>query len=132
MIGPGRPSASSDASILSRFRLGLQSLITAHPSVEGWGQRNRAQFLALLSLSTIFLSLVGALVGRNTFGIFLMLAGFSLIAYFLSRTRYYYVGTYVFVYSLASIAFIRIYQGSTTSVDAAISTSVHISLVVEP
>ena len=130
MIDPGRASPGSDTSILSRLRLGLQSLITAHPSVQGWEERNRAQFLALLSLSTIFLSLLGALVGRNSFGIFLMLGGFSLLAYFLSRTRYYYIGTHFFVYALASIAFIRIYQGSTTSVDAAISTSVHISLVL--
>jgi len=112
-----------------RIRLFLQDLVTPHPSIEGKGEKGRAQLLATLSLSLIILNLFGG-IARSSYGIFLILAAIALITYSLSRTRYYYLGAYLLIYSLTSIAFVRIYQGTTGSIDTAISTSVHISLVL--
>jgi hypothetical protein len=53
-----------------------------------------------------------------------------MIAYVLSRTPYYQIGTYFFCFSFTSFAYLTLLLGTASSYSSAITTSVHISLVV--
>src|SRR5690349_9570485 len=105
-------------------------LIDPHPSVEEIGERARAQLLAIL---TLILSLVygWALISRPTsYNEFLALLFFTFIAYALSRTPYYRLGIYFLCFSFIAFAYITLYLGTASSYASAITTSVHVSLVV--
>ena len=111
----------------TRFWMGL---IDPHPSVQEIGERARAQLLAIL---TLILTLVygWALISRPTsFSEFLALLLFTFIAYALSRTPYYRLGIYFLSFSFTAFAYITLYLGTASSYASAITTSVHVSLVV--
>jgi hypothetical protein len=129
MITSTQPTGNPNNSLQERIRLFLQRLITPHPLLSNQGERRSAQLLAALSLVSIMFALLGGIVS-GSYGIFLALAVLAFVTYLLSRTKFYYVGAYLFTYSLTSIAYIRILLGSASSIDTAISTTVYISLIL--
>jgi GAF domain-containing protein len=104
-------------------------IIKPHPSVTEIGEFHRAQ---LLSLTTLILSvfLFSALLSQpKSIGVFLALGGITLISYVFSRTKYYRLGAYIFTYAFTAVGFIRIYQGTASSIEASIFSTVTISLI---
>jgi len=105
-------------------------LIDPHPAVQEIGERARAQLLAIL---TLILTIVygWALISRPaSFNEFLALLFFTFIAYLLSRTPQYRIGIYFLCFSFTAFAYITLYLGTASSYASAITTSVHVSLVV--
>lgn len=129
MSTSNQPSSVNPPPLQVRIRQLLQKSISPHASILDEGERRRAQLLGILSLIETVFTLVGG-IAASSHGIFPVLTGFSLLTYVISRTRFYYIGAYIFTYSLASIAFIRIYQGAGSSVESSISTFVHIALIL--
>ena len=115
---------------MSRFTRFWMGLIDPHPSVQEIGERARAQLLAILTL--ILTSVYGwALISRpSSYNEFLALLFFTFIAYVLSRTPYYRIGIYFLCFSFTAFAYITLYLGTASSYASAITTSVHVSLVV--
>jgi GAF domain-containing protein len=108
----------------------LGFMINPHPSVQDIGERRRAQLLAVITL-ILTVAYVWALISRpNSYSEFLPLLLFTAISYGLSRTPYYDIGTYFFCFGLTAFAYITLYFGTASSYTSAISTTVHISLVV--
>ena len=115
---------------MSRFTRFWMGLIDPHPSVQEIGERARAQLLAIL---TLILTIVygWALISRpSSYNEFLALLFFTFIAYVLSRTPYYRIGIYFLCFSFTAFAYITLYLGTASSYASAITTSVHVSLVV--
>ena len=115
---------------MSRFTRFWMVLIDPHPSVQEIGERARAQLLAIL---TLILTIVygWALISRpSSYNEFLALLFFTFIAYVLSRTPYYRIGIYFLCFSFTAFAYITLYLGTASSYASAITTSVHVSLVV--
>jgi GAF domain-containing protein len=129
MSTPAQPLNHPDNSLWIRVQAFLRELVVPHPSIKLQVERSRAQLLAALSLVLALFTLIGGL-SSGSYGTFLALTLISLLTYLLSRTKYYYIGTYLFTYSFTSVGFIRIFQGSASSIDSAISATVHISLVL--
>jgi GAF domain-containing protein len=102
---------------------------TPHPSIVTQAEKNRARLLSILSLGLTPFMLMGG-ISSGSYGTFLTLTIVTLLSYFLSRTPYYNIGAYLFTYSLTSIAFVLIYQGSANSIDSAVASIVHIALVL--
>jgi GAF domain-containing protein len=116
--------------IASRARQIWLKMIQPHPSVDTIREFRRAQLLSILTLilSILFAS---ALFSRpRTIGVFLAFGGISLVSYILSRTEYYRLGTYIFAYSFTAIGFLRIYEGTATSIESSITSTVHIALII--
>jgi putative methionine-R-sulfoxide reductase with GAF domain len=107
----------------------LGSLTTPHASIESAAERNRARLLATLSLILIPFTIFGGLIS-GSYGTFVALVLLSIFTYLISRTRYYYIGTYIFTYLFTSIGYVRILQGTANSIDTAVASTVHISLVL--
>jgi GAF domain-containing protein len=115
------------ASWLARL---LDFLINPHPSVQEIGEKRRAQLLAIITL-ILTAAYLWALITRPTsYSEFLALLLFTAIAYGLSRTPYYEIGTYFFCFGFTAFAYITLYLGTASSYTSAITTTVHISLVV--
>jgi GAF domain-containing protein len=115
---------------LSGFTRFWMFLINPHPSVQEIGEKARAQLLAIL---TLILTVVyaWALASRpESYNEFIALLVFTIIAYGLSRTVYYRMGTYFLCFSFTAFAYITLYFGTASSYSSAITTSVHVSLVV--
>jgi len=106
-----------------------QRLTTPHPSIKAIGEIRRAQLLSILTLLLNVLFVLALLSGPSSVGVFLALGAITLTSYVLSRTKYYRLGTYIFSYAFTAIGYIRIYQGTTNSIEASIVTTVHIALV---
>jgi GAF domain-containing protein len=105
-------------------------LINPHPSVQEIGEKRRAQLLAIITL-ILTVAYLWALISRpKLYSEFLALLLFTAIAYGLSRTAYYGIGTYFFCFGFTAFAYITLYLGTASSYTSAITTSVHISLVV--
>jgi GAF domain-containing protein len=108
----------------------LRRIVQPHPSITSTDENRRAQLLAILSLIQLVFSILGLISQPNTAGVFIVLGAISFLCYILSRTRYYKIGTYILIYFITAIAYVRIYYGTTNSLDLAINISVHISLVL--
>lgn len=108
----------------------LQRAIQPHPSVTNTDENRRAQLLAILSMVQLIFVILGLLLGPDSTGIFLILGLIAIICYVLSRTRYHKIGAYILSYFITGIAYVRIFSGTTDSIDSAVSASVHISLVL--
>jgi putative methionine-R-sulfoxide reductase with GAF domain len=105
-------------------------LIDPHPSVQEIGEKRRAQLLAIITL-ILTVAYLWALISRpSSYNEFLALLLFTAIAYGLSRTPFYEIGTYFFSFGFTAFAYITLYLGTASSYTSAITTSVHISLVV--
>ncbi len=115
---------------MSALILFLQNLISPHPSIKEPGQKRRAQLLAGLSLTLTFFLLVGIFSNPRSLGVFITLGVFSILSYLLSRTKYHYIGAYIFSYSITFIGFLRIYQGTANSIETAVNSTVHLSLII--
>ena len=104
-------------------------LIRPHASVEALGEFRRAQLLAILTLILSALIIGGIISRPKSIGIFLTLGGIALISYILSRTKFYRLGAYLFSYAFTAIGYISIYQGTATSVDSSVTSTVHVALI---
>jgi GAF domain-containing protein len=105
-------------------------LINPHASVQDIGEKRRAQLLSIITL-ILTIAYLWALISRpNSYSEFVALLLFTAIAYGLSRTPYYEIGIYLFCFGFTAFAYITLYLGTASSYTAAITTSVHIALVV--
>lgn len=105
-------------------------LINPHPSLQEIGEKSRAQLLAIITL-LLSIAYLWALISKpSSYTDFLVLLLFTATAYVLSRTPYYEIGTYFFCFGFTAFAYITLLLGTATSYTSAITTTVHISLVV--
>lgn len=116
-------------SILTRLRNALQKLTAPHPSITNFREKRRAQLLSILTFILTVLLLVGLLSRPQSYNVFLILGGISLISFLLSRSVYYQIGIYIFTYAFTAIGYYTIYAGSASSIEAAISSTVHVAIV---
>ncbi len=108
----------------------LQRAIQPHSSVTNTDEYRRAQLLAILSMIQLIFVTLGLLSRPGSYGVFILLGVIAIVCYVSSRTRYHKIGAYILSYFITSIAYVRIYYGTTDSIDLAVSASVHISLVL--
>lgn len=105
-------------------------LMNPHPSVQEVGEKARAQLLGTLTLILI-IAYVWALISKtDSRNEFLALLSFAIVAFGLSRTPYYRIGTYFLCFSFTAFAYITLLLGTADSYSTAITSSVHVSLVV--
>lgn len=116
--------------VRDRFREIWQNLTHAHPSILETGERRRAQLLSILSFTLTIPLILGLLARPRSFVVFLVFLAITLASYYFSRTKYYSVGTAIFVYGFTAIAYLRIYQGASISIESAVTTTVHLFLVI--
>jgi GAF domain-containing protein len=106
------------------------SLVNPHPSVQDIGEKRRAQLLAIITL-ILTVAYLWAMISRpNSYSEFIALLLFTAIAYGLSRTPYYAIGINFFCFGFTAFAYITLYLGMASSYTSAITTTVHISLIV--
>jgi GAF domain-containing protein len=115
---------------MNRILTFLRRAVQPHPSVTDTDENRRAQLLAILSLIQLVFVVLGLLSRPSSVGVFLVLGLIALACYGFSRTRYHKVGAYILSYFITSIAYVRIFAGTTDSIDSAVSASVHVSLVL--
>jgi GAF domain-containing protein len=122
-----RITSEESMSWLTRFWM---FLTRPHPSVQDIGERARAQLLSILTL-IFFPAFLWALIIRpDSYIELIALLLFTAIAYVLSRTPHSRAGVYLFCFSLSAIAYITLWLGTVSSYSSAITTFVHVSLVV--
>ncbi|MEW6406280.1 MAG: GAF domain-containing protein, partial [Chloroflexota bacterium] len=124
------PSGNQNISLAERALRAWQGLITPHISIKETGEFRRAQLLSVLALVTSAVIVFIMLYDPQNFVAFALLAIVAVSAYALSRTQYYRAGTYLFTYAFTAVGFIRIYQGTASSIESSIVSIVHVSLVV--
>jgi GAF domain-containing protein len=117
-------------SITVRLRNILQAFIEPHPSIKEIREFRKAQLLSTLTLILTILLFAAVLYGPRSFGIFGILTAATIISYLLSRSIYYQVGAYIFTFSYTAIGFLTLYYGSATTIESAISTTVHIAIIL--
>lgn len=105
-------------------------LTNPHSSVQEIGERRRAQLLATISLILTGTFILALLARSSSSGTFIALIMISVIAYALSRTAYFSVGSYFFSYALTSIAYLTLFFGTASGFEAAISTTAHAAVIV--
>ena len=108
----------------------LKFLTLPHPSVKDVGEIRRAQLLAAMTLLLVAAFTWEVLSNPTAIGTFIALYITTLIAYILSRTRYYRIGIYFFSYGITSLAFFSLYFGTVSSFDPAISSIAYVSLII--
>jgi len=105
-------------------------LTDPHPSVQDIGERARAQLLSVLTL-ILTVAFLWALITRPySYDELIALLVFTGIAYVLSRTPYFQAGIYFFCFSFTAFAYLTLLLGTASSYSSAITTIVHVSLVV--
>ena len=105
-------------------------LINPHPSIQDTGEKRRVQLLAVITL-ILTVAYLWAMISRpSSYADFIVLLLFTAIAYGLSRTRYYEIGVYLFCFGFTAFAYITLYLGTASSYSSAITSTVHISLIV--
>ncbi|MEB2332922.1 MAG: GAF domain-containing protein [Anaerolineaceae bacterium] len=105
-------------------------LTKPHDSILDIGDRRRAQLLSSLSL-IVSISFIWALLSSPITQLaFIIFLGITLVAYLVSRTKFFRIGAYFFSFAFTSIAFINIYNGSANSIDTSITSIVPISLIL--
>ncbi|HSG43808.1 MAG TPA: GAF domain-containing protein [Anaerolineales bacterium] len=105
-------------------------LTEAHPSITDIGERRRAQLLSALSLILVVSFTWAVLSNPSSFAVFFFFLGITLVAYLVSRTKYFSVGAYFFSFGFTSVAYITLYNGTANSVDTALASTVPISLIL--
>lgn len=124
-----QPVNNQRQSFAQRARQIWLRMIEPHPSIKMIGEFRRAQLLSILTL-ILSLFFIGALFSRpRGVGVFLALGGITITSYILSKTKYYRLGAYIFTYAFTAIGYIRIYQGTASSIESSIASTVHISLI---
>lgn len=129
MSTPQTPSNSQERSVVEWIKLLWDKLITPHPTIKDIGDLRRAQLLLILSTILSILFVAAILYGPKSYGVFLSLISVTIVSYLLGKTRYYRAGTYLFAYVFTAIGFIRIFQGTSESIESAIVSTVHVSLI---
>lgn len=129
MSVPQNPLQNNSTSFFGRVVDFWRRLTSPSPLLTTIVERRRAQLLSGLTLILSIFFAVALLYGPSSFGAFFALISITLISYALSRTRHYRAGNYLFTYAFTAFAYFRIYQGSASSIEAAIISTVHISLV---
>ena len=105
-------------------------LVHPHPSIQRFGEKRRAQLLAIVTL-LLMIAYLWAIISRPlSYNELVVLLLFTAIAYGLSRTRYYEIGTYLFCFGFTAFAYLTLYLGTATSYASAVTTTVHVSLIV--
>jgi GAF domain-containing protein len=105
-------------------------LVTPYASVQEIGEKRRAQLLAIITL-ILTVAYLWAMISRpSSYSDFIALLLFTGITYGLSRTPYYKIGMYFFCFGFAAFAYITLFLGTASSFTSAITTTVHVSLVV--
>src|SRR3990172_2865239 len=124
-----QPAINHRQPFVQRVRQIWLRMIKPHSAIKAIAEFRRAQLLSILTLilSVLFVSVI--FFNPRSFGVFLVLGGITLTSYILSKTKYYRLGIYIFTYAFTAIGFIRIYQGTATSIESSIVTTVHIALV---
>ena len=112
-----------------RARLFWLRMIEPHPSVTEVGEFHRAQLLSTLTLILSVFLFIALLSQPKSIGVFLALVGITLTSFALSRTKYYRLGAYLFTYAFTAVGFIQIYQGTASSIESSIFSTVTISLI---
>jgi GAF domain-containing protein len=112
---------------LTRFWMFLTA---PHPSVQDVGERARAQLLSILTLILTIAYLWALITMPRSSDEFIALLVFTGIAYGLSRTPYSRVGAYFFCFSFTAFAYVTLWLGAASSYSSAVTTIVHVSLVV--
>ena len=120
------PMEAKPANLLARI---WAHLTQPHPSVHEIGEQRRAQLLAALTLAMTVILILAVLVSPVPLSIGVSFLAVSLLTYALSRSPYYLVGVYFFTFAETAVAYVMIYFGVANSVDAAISSTVPISLI---
>ena len=109
----------------------LWALLTRpHPSVQEIEERTRAQLLSILTLILTVIYVGAILSGPTSYAIFVILLVVTIATYGLSRTPYFRIGIYFFCFSFTAFAYLTLPLGMATSFSSALTTSVHVSLVV--
>ena len=108
----------------------LKFLTEPHSSVTDVSEKRRAQLLAAITLIMVISFTWAVLSNPTAIGTFIALYVTTLIAYVLSRTRYYRAGTYFFSFGITSLAFFSLYFGTASSFDSSISSIAHVSLII--
>ncbi|NJN79872.1 MAG: GAF domain-containing protein [Anaerolineales bacterium] len=120
---------NTNRSVILRIREIWQKLTTPHPSIKDIKEIRKAQLLSILTLILTILLLTGIIYGPSSLGVFFNLGAITLTSYLLSRTIYYRLGAYIFTYAFTAIGYYSIYNGTATTIESAISTTVHVALI---
>jgi GAF domain-containing protein len=123
------PSQSNLPTLAQRIVSLWQRLTAPHPSLTTIVDKRRAQLLSIMTLILSILFAAALIYGPRSYDIFIAQIIITLISYGFSRTPNYRAGNYLFTYAFTALAFFRIYQGGADSIEAAIVSTVHISLV---
>lgn len=105
-------------------------LIDPHPAVQEIEEKARARLLALLTLILTAAYLWALISSPNSYGNFIALLILTVAAYALSRTPYYRIGIYAFCFSFTAIGYVTLLLGTASSYSSAVTTLVHVSLIV--
>ena len=105
-------------------------LTEPHPSVQEVEEKTRAQLLAILTLILSILYIFAIFSGPKSYTDFVVLLLLTALAYLFSPTRYYRIGIYIFCFGFTAFAYATLFLGTATGYTSAITTSVHVSLVV--
>jgi len=116
--------------LISGFTRLLTLLTSPHPRVQDIGERARAQLLGIVTLILTIVYFWALFSRREVSNDFIALLVITILAYTLSRTPYYWIGIYLFCFSFTAFAYITLLLGTASSYSSAITTSVHVSLVV--
>lgn len=108
----------------------LSFLSSPHSSVHDIGERARAQLLAIITLILATVYLWALILSPESYDEFIALLAITILAYVLSRTAYYQIGIYCLCFSFTAFTYITLLLGTASSYSSAITTSVHVSLVV--
>ena len=114
----------------SGFKRLLTFLSSPHPAIQEIGERARAQLLGMITLILTIMYFVALVLRPEAYNNLVALLFIAILAYALSRTLYYRIGIYFFCFSFTAFAYITLFLGTASSYSSAITTSVHVSLVV--
>src|SRR5688572_11325172 len=106
-----------------------KSISQPHPSIKKVGQKRRAQLSAIVSLILTGLFILAMLFRPSSYSSFFALLIISVASYGLSRTRYHWVGSYLFSYGITSLAYLSLFLGTASSFEAAITTYAHTAII---
>src|SRR5262249_22666585 len=105
-------------------------LLEPHASVQEIGKKRRAQLLAIITLLLTVAYLSALVAGPPSYVDLVILLIFTTVAYGFSRTPYYQIGTYFFCFGFTAFAYITLLLGTATSYTAAVTSTVHVALLV--
>ena len=115
---------------VSGFTSLLMFLSGPHPSIQEVGEKARAQLLGIVTLILTIVYFWALILSPESSNDFIALLFITALAYALSRTPYYRIGIYFFCFSFTAFAYITLFLGTASSYSSAITSSVHVSLVV--